>query len=81
MHKLSTKDRMDPASVVKQDQAIEILHQIASILDTGLDKETLRILVGLCEAGVNPDALAAVVKELRRAAGALAVAEGQSRQQ
>jgi mitotic-spindle organizing protein 1 len=73
---------MDPDSVVKQDQAIEILHQIASILDTGLDKETLRILVGLCEAGVNPDALAAVVKELRRAAAALAVAEaGQARQQ
>jgi mitotic-spindle organizing protein 1 len=53
------------------DQAIDTLHQIASILDCGLDKETLRILVGLCEAGVNPEALAHVVKELRREAALL----------
>ena len=53
------------------DQAIDTLHQISNILDTGLDKETLRILVGLCEAGVNPEALAHVVKELRREAALL----------
>lgn len=53
------------------DQALETLHQISSILDCGLDKETLRILVGLCEAGVNPEALAHVVKELRREAALL----------
>jgi mitotic-spindle organizing protein 1 len=62
---------MDPSSVAHGDQAIDVLQQIATILDTGLDKETLRILVGLCEAGVNPEALATVVKELRREASAL----------
>ncbi|GBF88393.1 mitotic-spindle organizing protein-like [Raphidocelis subcapitata] len=56
------------------DQAIDTLHQISNILDTGLDKETLRILVGLCEAGVNPEALAHVVKELRREAALLRAA-------
>ena len=44
------------------------LYDISTILDTGLDRETLSILVGLCETGVNPEALAAVVKELQREA-------------
>lgn len=48
-------------TVARNDQAINVLHEISNILDTGLDKETLRILVGLCEAGVNPEALATVV--------------------
>ncbi|CAM9478609.1 unnamed protein product [Choristocarpus tenellus] len=43
-----------------------VLHEISSILNTGLDRKTLRILVELIETGVNPEALAAVVKELRR---------------
>ncbi len=73
---------MDAATVAQGDQAIEVLWQIANILNTGLDKETLRILVGLCEAGVNPEALATVVKELRREAAALkGAAEPASTQQ
>mgnify|MGYP000666159240 CR=1 FL=1 len=37
-----------------------------SLLETGLgDRETLRVLVSLTESGVNPEALAAAVKELR----------------
>ncbi|KAI9231881.1 MAG: mitotic-spindle organizing gamma-tubulin ring associated-domain-containing protein [Podila humilis] len=39
---------------------------MSSILNTGLDRETLSICVSLCESGVNPEALAAVIKELRR---------------
>lgn len=34
------------------------MHEISKILNTGLDRETLAILVNLCEAGVNPEALA-----------------------
>ncbi len=48
-----------------------VAHEISKILDTGLDKETLAILIGLLENGVNPEALAQVVKELRREAAAL----------
>ena len=33
---------------------------------TGLDKELLSLLIGLLENGVNPEALAAIVKELRQ---------------
>ena len=53
------------------EAAVNILFRISQILDTGLDKETLRILTGLVEAGVNPEALALIVKELRREAAVL----------
>ena len=48
---------------------------MSNILNTGLDRETLAVLVGLCEAGVHPEALAAVVKELRREAAVVAAEE------
>lgn len=34
------------------------VHEMSDILNTGLDKQALAILVNLCEAGVNPEALA-----------------------
>ena len=54
---------------------MEDLFEISNILNTGLDRDTLSILVNLCEAGVHPEALAAVVKELRREAAAVALEE------
>jgi len=51
------------------------LHEISNLLNTGLDKPTLATLVELCESGVNPEALAHVVKELRREAAALRAAQ------
>ncbi len=51
--------------------ACTVLMEVSSILNTGLDRDTLGILVSLCEYGVNPEALAAVVQELRREAAAL----------
>ena len=47
--------------------------EISKLLNTGLDTESLAVCVKLCEAGVNPEALASVVQELRREAGALQV--------
>eukprot|EP01083_Nonionella_stella_P161615 529633_1 len=41
------------------------LYEISKILNTGLTKEQLRILTDLCEMGVNPEALAKVVQQLR----------------
>lgn len=35
------------------------VYEMSNILNTGLDKQSLAILVNLCEAGVNPEALAA----------------------
>ena len=43
-----------------------MLWEISQLLDTGVDRETLFLCVQLCEQNVNPEAVAAVVKELRR---------------
>ena len=40
--------------------------EMSNLLNTGLDSESLSICVKLIEAGVNPEALALVIKELRR---------------
>ena len=40
--------------------------EISRLLNTGLDEETLALCLQLCENGVNPEALAEVIKELRR---------------
>mmetsp|Transcript_5603 Transcript_5603/g.18702 ORF Transcript_5603/g.18702 Transcript_5603/m.18702 type:complete len:80 (-) Transcript_5603:314-553(-) len=55
---------------------MDALYDLSQLLETGLDRETLAILVGLTEQGVNPEALAAVVKELRREAAALCDNDG-----
>eukprot|EP00356_Strombidium_inclinatum_P017057 CAMPEP_0170483974 /NCGR_PEP_ID=MMETSP0208-20121228/3539_1 /TAXON_ID=197538 /ORGANISM="Strombidium inclinatum, Strain S3" /LENGTH=41 /DNA_ID= /DNA_START= /DNA_END= /DNA_ORIENTATION= len=39
---------------------------MSQILNCGLDQKSLHILIGLVENGVNPEALAVVVKELKR---------------
>ncbi|CAK9208321.1 unnamed protein product [Sphagnum troendelagicum] len=62
---------MDGVGVQRAREALDIAHVMANLLGTGLDRQTLSILIALCEHGVNPEALAAVVKELRREAAAL----------
>lgn len=49
------------------------MREISDLLNTGLDDETLRVCVQLLEAGVNPEALATVVQELRRETAAIKV--------
>lgn len=62
---------MDIASSQKANEALGIVCEISNILGTGLDRETLAILIGLLESGINPEALATVVRELRREAATL----------
>jgi len=45
---------------------IDILEEISALLNTHLDRQTLSLCVSMIENGVNPEALATVVKELRR---------------
>ncbi|KZT10109.1 uncharacterized protein LAESUDRAFT_636097, partial [Laetiporus sulphureus 93-53] len=47
-------------------QTLDTLYDISQLLNTQLDKETLATCVGMIESGVNPEALAAVIQELRR---------------
>lgn len=51
------------------------MKQISDLLNTGLDEETLQVCVQLLEAGVNPEALAAVVQELRRETAVIRVSK------
>ena len=47
--------------------------EMSKLLNTGLDADTLALCVRLCENGVNPEALALVIQELRRESAAIKV--------
>ena len=51
--------------IIKAKQTLDTLHEISLLLNCGLDKETLSLCTSLCENGVNPEALAQVIKELK----------------
>jgi mitotic-spindle organizing protein 1 len=51
-------------------EAMDIVCELSSLLDCGLDRTALTALVELTEYGVAPQALASVVAELRREAAA-----------
>ena len=51
--------------------AVSVLHSMSQLLQTGLTRDQLSLCITLCESGVNPEALAAVVKELKREAQAM----------
>lgn len=55
------------------DVSFTVLLEISRLLNTGLDMESLSICVRLCEQGINPEALSAVIKELRKASESLKV--------
>jgi mitotic-spindle organizing protein 1 len=49
-----------------QETCIDLLYEMSIILNCGLDKDTLVQCISLVESGVNPEALAVVVKELQK---------------
>ena len=51
---------------MERAQLLDSLHELSNILETGLDRETISILLELTESGVNPEALATLIKELRK---------------
>lgn len=55
---------MDPEASRTARESLDLAFHMSNILDTGLDRHTLSILVALSDLGLNPEALAAVVKEL-----------------
>ncbi|XP_051150877.1 mitotic-spindle organizing protein 1A-like [Andrographis paniculata] len=57
---------MNPEAARTARESLDLVFRMSNILETGLDRHTLSILIALCEMGVNPESLAAVVKELRR---------------
>lgn len=53
---------------MSKSQAMDLLYEMSILLNTGLDKETLATCVTLLEHGVNAEALATTIKELKRQA-------------
>ncbi|ESO82373.1 hypothetical protein LOTGIDRAFT_223273 [Lottia gigantea] len=52
-------------------ETMDTLMEMSNLLNTGLDTDTFATCVRLCESGVNPEALALVLKELRRESAAI----------
>ena len=48
-----------------------VIHEMATLLNTGLNRQALTALVQLVELGINPHALAHVVREMQREAQAM----------
>jgi mitotic-spindle organizing protein 1 len=67
----ATMSSKDSDRITAAQQTLDTLFDISQLLNTQLDKETLATCVGMIESGVNPEALAAVIQELRREAAAL----------
>jgi mitotic-spindle organizing protein 1 len=58
----------EAAAARQAKESLELAFQMSQILDTGLDRHTLSLLMALCDRGANPEALAALVRELSSAA-------------
>jgi len=58
------QDKRENAAQARQ--VIDVFHEISTLLNADLDRQTLSICISLIENGVNPEALASVVKELRK---------------
>ncbi|CZR53275.1 probable Mitotic-spindle organizing protein 1 [Phialocephala subalpina] len=54
------------ASAAQARQVIDVFQEISTLLNADLDRQTLSICISLIENGVNPEALATVVRELRK---------------
>jgi mitotic-spindle organizing protein 1 len=59
--------------------ACAALLDLAALLNTGVTEESLDAILRLCEAGVNADAIATVVRELRTQAAATEAKEAEMR--
>lgn len=42
----------------------DLAYQLSKLLDTGLDREIVELLVKLCKQGVNPNALVHILRRL-----------------
>ncbi|GFO33810.1 mitotic-spindle organizing protein 1 [Plakobranchus ocellatus] len=60
-------------------ETLDLMKEMSRLLNTGLDEETLALCLQLCENGVNPEALAEVIKEMWRESALIKAEEERSR--
>jgi mitotic-spindle organizing protein 1 len=58
-------DHLNQLEFEESKESLEILFEMSQILNCGISRETLSILITMIEKGVNPEALVQVVKEMR----------------
>lgn len=46
-------------------ESVELFYRINTILDAGLDRSSIALLLSLCETGANPEAIVAIFRELQ----------------
>ena len=54
------------SQILQAKEAFALLQDLSALLNTGLDAESLSLCVRLCEAGAHPEALATVIRELKK---------------
>lgn len=61
-----SKEVSSPFTQIQQSQEVRSsIQNISHLLNTGLSPETLDICIQLCEAGINPQALADIIQQIR----------------
>ena len=58
-------EKLNQLELEESKESLEILFEMSQILNCGISRETLSILITMIEKGVNPEALVQVVKEMR----------------
>ena len=64
------------AQVLRARESFALIAQISRLLNTDLDGESLSLCVRLCEAGVHPQALATVIREIKKEVSAIKAENG-----
>lgn len=59
------------SQILAAKETFAILQDLSRLLNTGLDSESLALCVRLCENGAHPQALATIIKEIKKQAQAL----------
>ena len=57
-----------PAPTAVTEESLNLVSELSELLDVGLDRQALKSLMELSELGVQPEALAVIVCELKREA-------------
>jgi len=62
------------SAILEARDTFSTLEELSRLLNTGLDKDSLALCVRLCEQGAHPEALATIIRELRRESQAIKTA-------
>jgi len=62
------------SAILEARDTFSTLEELSRLLNTGLDKDSLALCVRLCEQGAHPEALATIIRELRRESQAIKAA-------